>query len=332
MNCFLVENPLDLFYLTNLKLSSGLLFVAPKKSCLFVDGRYIEMAKEEAKIPVMLTSEAAIRAFLSKQRISSVTFDSAKTTCERLKALRQLCGCKMKAKPHLLRQARAIKNPKEIARLKESAKLNYAGYLHICKLLRAGISERQLALAYQLYCLKEGAEGMAFEPIIAFGKNSALPHHRAGDTRLKKGDIVLFDLGAQLDGYASDMTRIQFFEKADPKLFELYLIAREAQRAAFALCKPGTPFGELDLAARAVMANAGVEELFVHSLGHGIGLEVHEFPLIKKSGPERNQPLEAGMAITIEPGLYLPGHGGVRYEDTILITPKGYQNLYPEEE
>lgn len=330
-SCFLIENPLDLYYLTGLKLTAGMLFVAPKKSCLFVDGRYIEVAQNSCPLPVQLTSEEAQRKFLKSQGIQALIFDSARTSCERRSLLKRLLGLRMIARPHLLRKARSIKNASEIAKLKESAKLNYAGYQHIAAQLKTGISERELALAFQVFCLKEGAEGVSFEPIIAFGKNSALPHHRAGPTRLQKGDIVLFDLGVQLDSYASDMTRIQFFGKADPAIKKLYHVVRAAQRAALDLCKPGTELGLLDKAARAVMAKHEVEELFLHSLGHGIGLELHEFPSIRQKGVDSETPLKSGMAITIEPGLYLQGKGGVRYEDTILITDTGYLNLYPEE-
>lgn len=327
---FIIEDPLDLFYLTGLNLSRGMLLVCKKQVCLFVDGRYLSMAKERAKVPVRLVSDQQVREFLRKNGANELIFDSARTSFERHAQLKKSLKVALKPKAHILQELRAVKNPLEIEKLKESARLNYAGYEHILKLLKVGISERALATEFEIFCLKQGGEKPAFEPIIAFGKNSALPHHRASDTRLKKGDIVLFDLGVMLDGYASDMTRIHFFGKAAPKLQKFYEVVRSAHRAALALCKPGTEIGALDEAARQVMAESGLEELFVHSLGHGIGLEVHEFPLIRKGGPHHKLPLREGMAITIEPGLYLPGLGGVRYEDTVLIAEKGYVNLYPE--
>ncbi len=192
------------------------------------------------------------------------------------------------------------------------------------------MTELEVARALEIYCLKNGAEGMSFESIIAFGKNSALPHHHPGNTKLKENDIALFDLGVILNGYCSDMTRVDFVGKGNSTLRKLYDVNRAAQKVALAKCRPGVKLKELDQAARRVMASAELEELFIHNLGHGVGLEVHESPSISSKGIDRNVMLEEGMAITIEPGLYLPGKGGVRYEDTIVITAKGYVNLYPE--
>ncbi|NGX47987.1 MAG: hypothetical protein K1000chlam3_01373, partial [Chlamydiae bacterium] len=213
-------------------------------------------------------------------------------------------------------------------KMKKSAKFAYAAYEYIRKKVRPGVTEIELAKQLELYCLKNGAESMSFEPIVAFGKNTALPHHHPGKTKCKENDIILFDLGVMLEAYASDMTRMDFIGKVDPKLRQLHDINKAAQQVALSKCRPGVALKELDLAARRVMKNAGLEEYFIHSLGHGIGLEVHEYPRIKFDGPDRNLKLEAGMAITIEPGLYLSGKGGVRYEDTVVITPKGYVNLY----
>lgn len=326
--CFLIENPVDLFYLTGLKISSGSLIITEEKATLFVDGRYLEMVQTANLLHVVLDTEEEKRRFIKEYRIQQIIFDSATTNCERFELLRKIFPISLEPRPRLLQKVRMIKTQKEIAKMKKSAKLNYAGYCYLLKHLRSGISERELSILFQSFCLKNGADGVAFEPIIAFGKNSSFPHHHSGSTRLKKGDIVLFDLGLQLEGYASDMTRVHFFGNPDPKLQQLYQIVQKAQKAALKACKPGQKIGELDAAARKEMAKEGVEELFIHSLGHGIGLEVHEFPRIKQDGIDRLLPLRPGMTITIEPGLYLPGKGGVRYEDTILITSKGYLNFY----
>lgn len=329
--CFLIENPIDLFYLTGLKISSGSLLITEDDSQLFVDGRYLEMVRQANLLSVVLDTEEEKRKFIKNHRIHRIIFDSAKTNCEHFALLRKIFRIPLQPRPRILQKVRMVKTPEEVAKMKKSAKLNYSGYRYLLKQLKSGITERELSLLFQIFCLKHGADGAAFEPIVAFGKNSSLPHHHSGSTRLKKGDIVLLDLGVQLEGYASDMTRVHFFGSPDPKLEKLYRIVRLAQKAALALCTPGQKIGELDAAARREMAKEGVEELFVHSLGHGIGLEVHEFPRIKQDGVDRLLPLEPGMAITIEPGLYLPNKGGVRYEDTILITSTGHLNLYPEE-
>jgi Xaa-Pro aminopeptidase len=170
---------------------------------------------------------------------------------------------------------------------------------------------------------------MAFEPIIAFGANSALPHHRASETKLKAGDVILIDIGVVLNNYRSDMTRVILPKKPSAFVKQIYTIVREAQQAALDLCKPGVPLKALDLATREVMRKADVETHFVHSLGHGVGLDIHEYPRIKFDGEDKEVILKPGMVITIEPGLYFPKQFGVRYEDTIAITKTGYENFYP---
>lgn len=323
----LIDDSVDLLYLTGLQLSLGALFVLQRKSCLFVDGRYFEVAEKTSPVPVQKLSDENKRVFL--KGVETLAFDGDHMSYSNFLQLGKL-KLKLSSHPELLRDLRLIKDVGEIGKMKKSAEFGYMAYLMLKGSLRPGVTEIELATELKIYCLKNGAEDVSFEPIIAFGKNSSLPHHRSGDTKLKKNDIALFDLGVVLDNYCSDMTRVEFVGKVDPELKRLYDVNFEAQRAALALCKPGVKLKELDLAARKVMAKAKVEHLFVHTLGHGIGLKVHEFPRLSKDGINKDVELQAGMAITIEPGLYLPGKGGVRYEDTIIITPKGYVNLYPE--
>ncbi len=312
----LIENPTDLFYLTGMQLSSGILLVFPQKVTLFVDGRYSGWAKKHAPVGVALLDQ-----FPSNKTLA---FDSQKTTVDRAKSLKG----NLKPIPQLLKQIRSIKDGDELKKLQKSGKLLWKGYQYIRRKLKEGISEKELALEFEIFCLKNGAEKLAFDPIIAFGENSAYPHYRAGKIRLKKGDIVLLDLGIVVDHYHSDMTRTVFFGKPDSRLLLLDAVVRKAHGAALKICKPGTKIGDLDLAARKVIEKAGLQNLIQHSLGHGIGLETHEYPRIKYQGEDGSAQLEEHMVITIEPGLYMPGVGGVRYEDTLMITRTGYNNFY----
>ena len=168
---------------------------------------------------------------------------------------------------------------------------------------------------------------MAFEPIIAFGENSAYPHYREGKARLRSGQIVLMDTGAIVDHYHGDRTRMAFFGEVDPKLMHLFNVVRRAHKNAVLAVRPGICFGELDQMVRDEFTKEGLEKLFTHSLGHGIGLETHEYPRVRAGSEDANLPLEPGMVFTIEPGLYQPGLGGVRYEDMILVTEDGHENL-----
>lgn len=322
--CF-VDDFYDLFYLTGLKLSLGHLFVFQTKAALFVDGRYFEIASKYSPVPVHKLTAENEKNYL--KGVGKLWANGDTLSHSQFVNLRKL-GTKPHSDPSLYKKMRLIKGSEEIKKMKVSAQFAYEAYQRIRKKLKTGITEIEIARELEIDCLKRGAEKMSFEPIIAFGKNSAFPHHHPGETKLKKDDIVLFDLGVVLDGYCSDMTRVDFVGKIDPILKKLYDVNLDAQRAALALCKPGFTLKELDLAARKVMARAKLEDYFIHGLGHGIGLEVHEFPRINKDGVDKNVKLEAGMAITIEPGLYLPGKGGVRYEDTVIITPKGVMNLY----
>lgn len=322
------ENPVDLYYLTGLKLSSGRLVVHPRGSRLFVDGRYFQIAQENSPVPSSLESVEAFTSFLKEAGVSRIAFDGAHTPFRRYVQLKSSTGCEWVSADSLFERLRLIKDPEEIALMKKSAALAWKGHEWIVSSLRVGITERELARGFEIFCLENGADKLSFEPIIAFGKNSAMPHYHPQDTRLQSGDEVLIDIGVVLDSYHSDMTRVHFFETQSHEMHSFYEIAKRAFTEALKLCRPQQTFGALDLAARAVMREANVEELFVHGLGHGIGLLTHEFPRIKYTSDSKDVKLEPGMVFTIEPGLYVPGRGGVRYEDTVAITEEGCENFY----
>ena len=327
---FFVQNSVDLFYLTGMEMSLGYLYLGKTKARLFVDGRYLVMAENCSPLPVSELSVENMATFLKGGK--KLLFDENKLKYSDFIALKKVCRAakiNVKSVQGTVDSVRLIKDEVEIRLMKKSAEFAYKAYEYIQKKLKPGVTELDLARLLEIYCLKHGASGMSFEPIIAFGKNTAFPHHHPGKTKLKANDIILFDLGVMLNGYASDMTRVDFIGKVDPKLREIFEVNKAAQRMALSKCRPGARLKELDKAARRVMASAGLEEYFVHNLGHGIGLEVHEPPRIKQDGVDWNMQLVPGMAITIEPGIYLPGKGGVRYEDTIIITEVGYTNLYP---
>lgn len=339
-DAIIIDDPINLYYLTGLQLSSGSLLLQSNDAHLLVDGRYFESAKKTSPVPVVLSDrdQKALQT-LFEQANSSVAklgFNSESTTYKSYLELQATLNLLHKKSHKYLsliplenpvKSLRSIKTDSEFSDLREAAKLGSEGFDFVCSQLKEGISEIELASELEIFWKRRGAKGPAFEPIIAFGANSSMPHYRAGSARLKKGDCVLIDIGVNLHHYNSDMTRVVFFGKPSPKMLEIYSVVQQAQQAALNLCRPGTPIGELDQTARKVMANYGYEEYFTHSLGHGIGLEVHEWPLLRNSLPYKDLPLAEGMAITIEPGIYLPNIGGIRIEDTILITSHGHENL-----
>ncbi|MBX7066504.1 MAG: Xaa-Pro peptidase family protein [Parachlamydiales bacterium] len=322
----LIEQTADLFYLTGLTLSKGRLLVRHGKTTLFVDGRYFERAKKEAPCPVALWDE------FKKVQEKEIGFDSAFVTYDGYLGLKkELPHTNWISKPNPIRELRAIKDEKEISALKKAALLTWKGYKHIIGLLKEGISEEELAFEFEFFCRKNGASGLSFSPIIAFGENGAYPHYRAGKTKLKKDEAVLIDVGAVVDQYCGDMTRVYFFGRPDPKIIHFEELVRSAKEKAMRHIKPGVKIGEIDQIVQDEFDKANVKQLYIHSLGHGIGLEAHEFPRIRYDGADKDVQLMPGMVFTIEPGLYQPGVGGIRLEDMLVVTKNGYENLFPDQ-
>ncbi len=328
VDALIIEKPIDLFYLTGLQLSLGTLIISKKGARLFVDGRYLAFAKKNGPCPSEKTTVDALKKTLSL--FSRIGFDAAETSHARWETLKKLTTNELIPVKKPTDTVRAIKTPTEIKALKKSAALLWKGFLYLKKQLKVGITEKKAASLFEIYCLEHGAEKMAFDPIVAFGKNTAYPHYRPGNVRLKKGDTVLIDIGVVVDHYHSDMTRTIFFGTPDKRALLIAAVVKEAHDAALRLCKPGVKVGELDKAACSIIKKAGLESHLAHSLGHGVGLEIHEFPRLKFQGEDHDVILREGMVITIEPGLYWEGVGGHRYEDTIVITKKGYDNWYPK--
>lgn len=326
----IIERSVDLFYYTGLKLSAGKLCVTPKEALLCIDGRYLQVAQERAPMRVMFDEKETAAHFFETHKSRTIFFDGQNSSYDSFARWQGLLKATLISKSLLFKKIRVVKDAHESLAMKKSAELLWRGFEYLLSCLKEGVTEKELCRDFEIFCLKQGGEGLAFDPIIAFGANSAMPHYAPADVSLKAGDIVLIDIGVTLDHYRSDMTRVVFYKQADKELERLYLINKEAQKAALSLCKRGNKLGTLDLAARAVMQKAGVESLFVHSLGHGIGLETHEYPRLKWDHEDKDLLLEPGMVFTVEPGLYIPGKGGVRYEDTIRITEEGYENFYPD--
>lgn len=316
----LIENSVDLYYLTGFELTAGTLVIFPRSFKLFVDGRYIELVKKRKEI--ISAPALEMEGFLKGKE--KVAFDSTSVTYARFLKLKKM-NATFKPIPGLLKGVRAVKEAKELALMKKSGRLALEGIEYAATQLKPGVTEKEIAHKFEAFCRERGAERLAFDPIVAFGANTAFPHYRAGDGVLKKDDIVLIDAGIVLDHYRSDLTRMFFLGKTNPELKKMYETVRRAQKASLDLCRPGTILEKLDNAARDVIEEEGFTDLLAHGLGHGIGLDVHEFPRVSRQGEDKKVSLEKGMVITVEPGLYLPGKGGVRYEDTIMITENGYE-------
>lgn len=330
LQALLIDDPLSLLYLTGLELSAGKLYIHQEGADLVVDGRYHEKSLAQNLYPVIPLENFVFKEWVIQHSIQKLAFDSHLTSYQNYLALLKSCEeCQVSLVPLAspLQKMRLIKDTDEILLLRQAGRLANEGCRMAIDSLRDGISEEELAFELEFFWKKRGAKKLSFDPIIAFGKNSSMPHYRAGPTILQKGMHVLIDIGVAYQNYHSDMTRVVYFGAPDPKIQEIHAIVEEAKNQAMKLCRPGTLIGKLDRTARNVIIEKGYGEFFTHSLGHGVGLDIHEAPTIRSQGAFVEIPLEAGIVITIEPGIYLPGIGGVRLEDTILITESGYENL-----
>ncbi|MFC7062504.1 M24 family metallopeptidase [Halobacillus seohaensis] len=223
-----------------------------------------------------------------------------------------------------LNDMRVVKDDREISIMREAAQLADYGVQVGVEALREGITEMEVLATIEYQLKKKGVAEMSFSTMVLFGEKSGQPHGNPGDRPLKKGDFVLFDLGVVWKGYTSDITRTFAYGEVSDEQRAIYEKVREALQASLAISKPGTRIGDLDQTARDVITEAGYGELFPHRIGHGLGINVHEFPSMSHLN---NGILKEGMAYTIEPGIYDPALGGVRLEDDVLITKDGYETL-----
>ncbi len=336
---FLIEDPTDIFYLTGIELSTGRLIVHNRGAHLIVDGRYYEACSGIHFLTVVLWDQDILSDLLldDLSHIKSFAFCSEKTTYQRFLDLQKIADKVHSEQSHrelelmpsedFALQLRSVKNDEEVELLAEAAELGSRGFDYICSILKEGITEAEVVRELIIFWRQNKAHGIAFDPIIAFGASSSMPHYQPTENKLERGMSVLLDIGVKLNHYHSDMTRVVFFGEPDPKMKEIYEIVKGAQEAALEICKPGTRVGDLDMEARIWISDRGYGKNFSHGLGHGIGLDVHELPIIRSATKYDSVVLQPGMAITVEPGIYLPQIGGVRIEDTVVITKDGHRNL-----
>ncbi|RZU39051.1 M24 family metallopeptidase [Edaphobacter modestus] len=331
----LVTNLPDVRYLCGFTGSNAALVLTGGRAVLFTDGRYTAQAKAEAAgTRVVIANKPAVMAaceWMIEAGVKRCGFDATQTTVAALESMRKAVPAKLRRAMFapvdpLVAKLRQVKDADEIAKIRTAAKLGCELFDGMLGYLRPGLSEIEVAATLEYEARKAGAEAMSFETIVASGERSALPHGRASSARLPKRGFVTMDFGVVLDGYMSDMTRTVHLGRGQREERDVYDAVLEAQEAAVAAVAPGVTAGEVDEAARSVLRRAGLDGWFTHSTGHGVGLEIHEGPRL---AAKQTQRLEAGMVITIEPGVYMPGRFGLRIEDMVLVTAGGYEVLTP---
>ena len=316
----------NIYYLIGFTGSNGILLITHREAILFTDFRYKEQCVREIKgaetfiIKDSLLDEFAAHPLLKS--LNKIGFEDTTIRYATYSTLKQkLTSKELVPFKNKVEELRKIKDPQEIEVIKKAAQIAHTVFNSIVPIAQPGIKEEDIAIELEYQFRKHGAEKASFDTIVASGPNAALPHARASNKRLQEGETVTFDFGVLYEHYASDTTRTIILGK-NPKAREIYKIVQQAQEKAINSIKQGVQLKEIDAIARNIITEAGYGKYFGHSLGHGIGIEVHEEPKVSKKSEDIVQP---GMVFTIEPGIYLPNWGGVRIEDMIVVTEKGIE-------
>ena len=329
IDALLVTGPANVRYLSGFTGSNGLVLARPDLAVLFTDPRYAIQASQEASCKVQVVPRgglfpAAMR-FLRRSRLKRVGFEKAHLSYEQHQlADEQFPGVTLVPIGRVIEQQRVIKSDEEIAAIRRSVDTNSKAFDRAVKTIRPGVTETDVAAEIEYQMRRLGAEKPAFETIVAAGERTALPHAQPTSKKLGTIELTLIDMGATRAGYASDMTRMLHLGRPPQKIVRMYNAVLEAQLAAIDAVRTGVTAERVDRAARQVLKRQSLDRAFTHSTGHGLGLEIHEAPRLGRRDKTR---LEAGMTITIEPGAYIEGFGGVRIEDTVLVTQNGCEIL-----
>lgn len=326
----LVTEPLNVRYLSGFTGSAGQLLITAEQAILITDYRYIEQAQTQAtafqcycRDRARQSLGQAIRALLISQP-AQLQLDYDQVPVALYQQLQQELPYTLADSRQITEQLRAIKDPQELAAIRQAAAIADQALSWLLPQLKPGVSEQQAAHWLEQQLLALGAEALAFPTILLSGPRTALPHGKPSERRFQQGDWILIDFGAQVQGYKSDMTRSYVLGKASPQQQEFYQTVERAQQAALAAAKAGIRADQLTEVAQKILADSAFSAYAGEGLGHSIGLALHEQPLMRFGCQQILQP---GMVLTIEPGLYWPGFGGVRLEDDILITAEGAELL-----
>ena len=317
LSAILVSNPFNVRYLTGFVGTNGKLLVTPTKHVLITDARYFETARK-AKVPYYNQAKG-LKGVMG--RYKTVGFEEENFTVARLKKYKKaLPGVTFKPTRGLVESLRIVKDASEMAIIRKAVKIACESLNKLEKKLKPGMSEDDIEWELLKIARSLGADDFSFPPIITFGADTADIHSQKGDTKMKKGDMVLIDSGITYQGYITDMTRVFFMGKPTKFQKDIYDTVLAANLVGIEAVEVGKSFADIDKAARGVIERAGYGKYFTHSTGHGTGLEVHEAPIVATQSKER---IKKGMVFTIEPGIYVEGKGGVRIEDMIYVDKKG---------
>jgi Xaa-Pro aminopeptidase len=329
---FVVTHPANLRYLCGYTGSNGLLLFLTGRRMFFTDGRYTQQAREEVKGARVAIARRALLPeavkLVGKLSSAAIGFEADLTTVATAAQMKELVHRRIEWKPTagLVMRQRMIKDSDELKLIRGAVRLGAKVYQQAAKSIRPRVSETEIAGKLEFAARLAGADGMSFDTIVAAGKRGALPHGRASAAVIPRRGFVVVDSGVILRGYCSDMTRTVHVGSLGRVERQWYEAVLEAQLVGIATVRPGVAAGEVDEAVRSVLRRVKLDRYFTHSTGHGVGLEIHEPPRLGNKQTERLKP---GMVVTIEPGIYVPGKGGIRIEDMVVVTDKGCEVLTP---
>ena len=329
LSAFLLTSPADYFYLTGFTGEDSAVVLTPKDVHVISDSRFDQTLGQECPWATrwmrkqQLTDE--IGTVCKSLKLKTLAVQPAHMTLsEHATLTKRARGTRLAQAPNIIGDMRCLKDDTELRIMRKAIRIAEEAFLTMRASIRVGQTEREMAARLEYEMQKRGATGAAFPTICAEGKNAALPHAKPGRRKVRKGSAILFDWGARWGGYCSDLTRMVFVGSIPDPMGEVYAVVLEAQRRAIADIRPGRRMCDVDAVARDAIADAGYGDKFGHGLGHGLGLDVHEAPSLSWRCSDK---LKAGMLVTVEPGIYLPGVGGVRIEDDVLVTPGGRRVL-----
>ncbi|MBI5472930.1 MAG: aminopeptidase P family protein [Ignavibacteriae bacterium] len=325
LDALIVSSISNIRYLTGFTGSNGLLIIASRSALFFSDIRFLEQAKLEVRNCRVHITKFGLYEEASRRKAlhgaSRVGFESQQITYAQYRVLRRLFpSTSFASTKEIVEDVMLVKDEAEIALMRKAAEISDQVFGEVVKIIRPGISELEIAGTISYLHRKLGAERDAFEIIVASGERSAFPHARATQKKIKSGELVTLDFGCVVGGYNSDITRTVAVGKASLRAKRMYDVVHDAQQTAIESARGGMWAKDLDAVARQRIEKRGMGKFFNHSLGHGLGLHIHERPRVSELSKER---LRAGSVITIEPGVYVPGFGGVRIEDDVLLTENG---------
>ena len=333
VDAILITSPINNFYFSGFRSSSGAMLITKDVAYRLVDFRYYEAAKRscigcESILFESLTDK--LKELFKKHNLKNVLLESDDLTISSAYKMRKSFN-EIRVKTieddtlcNAIKKVRMIKTSDEIELIKISQSITDKAFSYILNFIKEGLTEKEIAIELEFFMRRNGAESAAFDVIVASGENSSLPHAVPSNREIKKGDIVTIDMGAVVGGYHSDMTRTIFIGWADQEKIDVYNIVLQAQVSAIKALKPNASSLSVDKAARDIIYKKGYRGCFGHSTGHGVGLEIHEDPRLS---PKSDFVLNPGMVVTVEPGIYLNNKFGVRIEDMLLITDTGFENL-----